>query len=159
MSRCPCGSERNYSHCCGPFIEQQLLPETPEQLMRSRYTAYNLANSTYIKSTMSGRALSNFNEAEAQKWAKSLCWLGLNVIDSSIEQSELGFVEFKVRFIDRNHLCVMHERSEFHKREQQWLYVDGIDKTVDDTKRKQKIARNSSCPCGSARKFKNCHEI
>lgn len=158
MLRCPCGLN-SYTLCCSLFIDKQHTPETPEQLMRSRYTAYTLANSSYIKNTMTGKALSNFNESEAQKWAKSVFWLGLDVVSSNMENNECGFVEFKVRFIERNQLHLMHECSEFHKINNQWFYVDGVNKTVHDKERKQKIARNSSCPCGSGKKFKNCHEL
>ncbi len=39
LSLCPCGSGTFYTKCCGVFHGGEL-PKTPEQLMRSRYTAY-----------------------------------------------------------------------------------------------------------------------
>src|SRR5262249_12642121 len=48
---CPCQSGQNLDQCCGPFIAGEAFPETAEQLMRSRYTAYTQANLGYIKKT------------------------------------------------------------------------------------------------------------
>ena len=61
MTTCPCGSKKNYADCCQPFIELKKIPETPEQLMRSRYTAYTQANMDYIVRTMRGKAAADFD--------------------------------------------------------------------------------------------------
>jgi len=37
---CPCGSQKTYESCCGNFHSGLALPETAEELMRSRYSAY-----------------------------------------------------------------------------------------------------------------------
>lgn len=37
---CPCQSGHQYADCCGKFHLREAFPETAEQLMRSRYTAY-----------------------------------------------------------------------------------------------------------------------
>ena len=37
---CPCGSGELYEKCCGVYHSGAAVPETPEQLMRSRYSAY-----------------------------------------------------------------------------------------------------------------------
>ena len=71
MSLCPCGSQHLYDSCCGLYLDKKQKPQTPEQLMRSRYTAYSVANIDYIKNTMQGNPLIGFNEQEAEKWAKS----------------------------------------------------------------------------------------
>ena len=47
---CPCGGE-DLETCCGRFIHGAEQPQTPEQLMRSRYTAYALAEETYLRAT------------------------------------------------------------------------------------------------------------
>lgn len=155
MSLCPCGSQNTYALCCGLYLEQGQTPQTPEQLMRSRYTAYSLAKIEYIKTTMAGNALLSFNEADAYDWAKSVIWAGLEVIQAYLETSEKGFVEFSARFIERNQLKALHEVSEFHKKNNTWLYVDGTNRELIHSK--QKISRNAPCPCGSGKKFKNCH--
>lgn len=158
MSLCPCGSQTTYDQCCGIYIDTKVYPQTPEQLMRSRYTAYSLANIDYIIKTMKGIPLTNFNANEAKEWAQSITWLRLQVLQAYLETPEKGFVEFSAAFIDRNTLKVIHELSEFHKENDVWFYVHGINKELPDKKNKHKIARNSPCPCGNGKKFKNCHE-
>lgn len=157
MSHCPCGSQQTYERCCELFIEKKQSPHTPEQLMRSRYTAYSQANIDYIKNTMKGKQLIGFDELESKKWAQEVTWLSLKVINSYLETPEKGFVEFSVCLMEGNQLKTIHELSEFHLENNVWLYVDGENKLLPIKNNKQKIARNSPCPCGSGKKFKNCH--
>lgn len=158
MSLCPCGSTKEYEACCGIFLDQHNIPDTPEKLMRSRYTAYSLAKTDYIRQTMSGKALMGFDESDAKKWAQRILWIGLEVKQCYLETPEKGYVEFVARFLDNNQLKKIHELSEFHKENNQWYYVNGINKETLTLKNKPKIGRNSLCPCGSGKKFKNCHE-
>lgn len=158
MSHCPCGTQKTYEQCCGLLLEHKQTAQTPEQLMRSRYTAYSLAKIDYIKNTMAGKPLISFNESEARTWAKNVIWIGLEVIQSYVETPQKGFVEFIATFIDHNRLQTIHELSEFHKENDNWFYVDGINRQLSEKINKQKIGRNSPCPCGSNKKFKNCHE-
>ena len=51
MPHCSCGSGRDYVTCCQPYVEGRAHPETPEALMRSRYTAYTMADIDYIEKT------------------------------------------------------------------------------------------------------------
>lgn len=48
---CPCCSGRKLDACCGPFVGGSSLPETAEQLMRSRFAAYVLKKAEYIVET------------------------------------------------------------------------------------------------------------
>jgi len=154
MSLCPCGSKNPYENCCGLYLEQNKLPDAPEQLMRSRYTAYTLGRIDYIKNTMKGKALIGFDADETKKSTQFITWIGLEVIQSFMKNPDLGFVEFSARFLEQKQIKVIHELSEFHKENGIWYYVDGITpKKIN----KPQIGRNSPCPCGSGKKFKNCH--
>ncbi|CEG56201.1 YchJ family protein [Legionella fallonii] len=157
MSHCPCGSEKSYEQCCGLFIEQKQIPQTPEQLMRSRYTAYSLAKTDYIKNTMKGKALTGFDEAEVKAWAQCVTLVGLKVIQAYDETSDKGFVEFSARFKEGSQFRKIHELSEFHKENGVWYYVAGQHQDAAVKNNKQKTSRNNPCPCGSGKKFKNCH--
>jgi SEC-C motif domain protein len=152
---CPCDSQKNYLSCCEPFITGKQSPETPEALMRSRYSAYTMANIDYIKETMRGNALAGFQELDARRWAKRVNWIKLNVLKSVIESSGIGYVEFEASFVDGSHLKSIHEKSEFIFEKGRWYYIGGKHLPTADIE--QIISRTTDCPCGSRRKFKNCH--
>ncbi|CAM4394028.1 MAG: hypothetical protein LEGION0403_FIIPPAGN_00781 [Legionella sp.] len=157
MTHCPCGTQKTYEQCCGLYLEKKQLPQTPEQLMRSRYTAYSLANIDYIKNTMKGQMLVGFNSIEAEQWANSVTWLGLEVLSAEPPDSDTGFVEFCARLMDHGQAKVIHELSEFHREDGSWFYVNGVNKEKPAKIKKQQISRNGPCPCGSGKKYKNCH--
>ncbi len=156
ISICPCGSEKSYLSCCGQYIEQQQLPDTPEQLMRSRYTAYTMVNIDYISKTMQGSAALHFDPTSAKNRTEQVQWLKLEVLRSYIDSNNQnqGFVEFKAFYRLANQEHCLHELSEFHLQNGQWYYVDG---QVDfKSPNKIKVNRNEPCSCGSGKKYKKC---
>ncbi len=153
MSVCPCGSQRKYNSCCGVYLDGKKIPASPEALMRSRYAAYSLANIEYIKKTMRGKPLIGFDEAEAIRWAKSAVWLGLRIVQTSLKQDDIGYVEFIAQFMEGDKIKSIHETSEFHREDEAWFYVDGVQQPTTNVT----VSRNMPCPCGSQKKFKNCH--
>lgn len=122
---CPCKSGKECANCCELFITRINLPETPEQLMRSRYTAYSQANIDYIMSTMKDEALKDFDALSAKQWAESVTWVKLKVIRAYVDSAipESGFVEFKAYYRYKKQMHVMHEFSEFKKIDNQWFYI------------------------------------
>ncbi len=153
MTGCPCGSKNDYATCCEPYLNHKQQPETPEALMRSRYTAYCLSDIDYIQKTMRGRALVGFDAVNSKLWATRVNWIKLTVLDTSLDSRHKGHVEFIATFMDGHILKSIHEKSEFIQEAGRWYYVDGVQfQTVTKT-----IARNGVCPCGSQRKYKNCH--
>jgi SEC-C motif-containing protein len=100
--------------------------------MKSRYTAFTKGNIDYIEKTMQGPASVEFNFEETQKWANSVTWLGLEIIDpratshgSSAGSDVIAYVEFKAKFREKGKLQTLHELSEFHFIDGRWFYVDG----------------------------------
>lgn len=159
MKLCPCGSENDYLTCCGVYIKEEALPKTPEALMRSRYTAYTLGNIAYIKKTMRGKPLLNFDDEKVAAWAKNAQWLGLEIIRSSLDAHDenLGFVEFIASFREKNKVRTIHEHSQFQCIDGRWFYKDGQHSKPSPSPPKQTTPRNAPCPCGGGKKFKNCH--
>ena len=51
MSLCPCGSKNTYQQCCESAHLNHSAVETPEQLMRSRYSAHVLGLVDYVVAT------------------------------------------------------------------------------------------------------------
>lgn len=125
-TNCNCGSDKNYQFCCGQYISGAKLPELPEQLMRSRYTAYSTSNIDYIAMTMCGKAMDGFNKQEAEIWSKQVTWQKLEIISAKLASKIKGFVTFKAYFMDNQQQMILHEISEFHYINSRWFYVDGV---------------------------------
>ncbi|WP_113906779.1 YchJ family protein [Aliidiomarina celeris] len=115
---CPCGSGQAYASCCEPLHLQQQVAQTPEQLMRSRYSAFALANAAYLmqtwhKSTRPVLKLENNPE-----------WVKLQVLSSSAKGNQ-GFVHFRAFYHDGENLQMLDEKSRFVCEQGQWFYLDG----------------------------------
>jgi SEC-C motif-containing protein len=124
--------------------------------MRSRYTAYTQANIDYIANTMKAPANEDFNPEEARTWATSIEWLRLEILQST-QDNNTGMVEFLAYYSHQGKKFILHEISDFRREEGRWYYVDGKQPDKKPQMRSEKkIARNDSCPCGSAKKYKKC---
>jgi len=157
MTACPCCSGKKYADCCGLFIDDAKLPATPEQLMRSRYTAYTQANVAYIARTMKSPAIDEFEEDDARAWALSVKWIKLEVLDSGVREDQ-GFVEFIAHFSQHGKRQSLHEASEFQRLDGEWYYLDGKQPAAKARIPASaiQIGRNDPCHCGSGKKFKKC---
>lgn len=104
---------------------------------------------------MKGVILKNFDPPTAKKWAESVKWLSLEVVNAPEvnKGDDKGQVEFVASYLMQDRLQNIHEISEFQLDDGRWYYVDGQDVKRDTT---EKIGRNDSCPCGSNKKFKKC---
>lgn len=167
IQQCPCGAKNDYVQCCGQFISGEAVPQTPEQLMRSRYTAYTTANVDYIQSTMREDALESFDRKESLNWARNSKWIGLKIISASeINTSDVeGNVEFIASYIQNHQIQHLREHSKFKKEDGRWYFVgdyitNDSDTVYEPESFKQatgtKIGRNDACHCGSGKKFKKC---
>ena len=118
---CKCGSGANAEDCCLPLINGEIVADTPEKLMRSRYVAYSMANIPYIVATMRDNALVDYDDNEAFEWASRVKWLKLEVL-ASTENT----VTFKAYYLDENLKAQVHyEHSTFKFENNKWFYVDG----------------------------------
>ena len=155
MSSCPCGSNKSLDACCSPFISGDKTPATPEELMRSRYTAYTQHDIDYIKRTMKAPALNKFDEKSASDWLDRVEWIKLEVVDCS-QKEDMGFVEFIAHMSVNKQRHVLHELSEFHRVDGQWFYVDGNSPKIKAPIKVERVGRNDACLCGSGVKYKKC---
>lgn len=156
---CFCGSQKDYSDCCGPYLKDEKFAPTPEALMRSRYSAYVQGNLDYIAETMRGKAAENFDLVLSKARSDESEWLGLQVLKAPpVSPSDtVGFVEFIARYKSHGLEVAMHELSEFHLENGRWYYVDGkIFNTPSQTQNSSKPGRNDPCSCGSGKKYKKC---
>ena len=155
MEPCPCCSEKPYTECCYRFIEGGQIPSSAEELMRSRYTAYTQANVDYIERTMKPPVADRFDKDNAKQWAERVEWQKLEV--TNVYQHNLhGFVEFAAHYRDDQTRHVIVEKSEFHKIDGVWYYVDGTSPKIKLPTTVTHIGRNDPCMCGSGKKYKKC---
>ena len=141
---CPCGSTADETACCGPLLSGERKAATPEQLMRSRYTAYVRGAIDYLVAT---HATPSERSAIAAR-SKETTWRGLEII--AIERGGTGDTEGIVEFVARGEVggvpFAQRERSRFRRVAGRWSYLDAVIP-----------GRNDPCPCGSGQKFKRCH--
>jgi SEC-C motif-containing protein len=122
---CPCCSNKPFESCCAPYLSGMIKAPTPEALMRSRYTAYSQANIDYIAHTMTGPAAEGFNPEDGRKWAKSIRWVKLEVLSSSLNGDQ-GEVSFKAYYVKKNKPYILAERSLFRKIHGEWKYLSSL---------------------------------
>lgn len=144
---CPCQSGKQYQYCCYP-IHQGTAAVTPEQLMRSRYSAFSLGLAAYLEFSLASEFRTpNLKQELETNFAPHMIWVGLK-IHSAIEQK----VHFSAYFIADSQLCELEEISDFEKQQGHWKYTSGELINHDP----QTLSRNQPCPCGSGKKFKQC---
>lgn len=116
---CPCGGSA-YEDCCGRYIDDGEIPETAEQLMRSRYSAYVLHKEPYLKATWheSTRPAETIAQDDGTKW------LGLEV-KKHLQAGDEATVEFVARYKVGGRAHRLHEVSRFVREDGRWFYVDG----------------------------------
>lgn len=130
---CPCGLPAPYAQCCGRWHAGPLHLQAPsaEALMRSRYSAYALGLSDYLRDTWHPRTRPNAVELE-QPGPR---WLGLEVRgqralpDAQGERSEpvaQAEVEFVARCKQGGRATRLHETSRFLRENGHWFYLDGV---------------------------------
>lgn len=121
---CPCGSGRDHAACCGRYIEGGRLPDTAEQLMRSRYTAYVLARQDYLQQTWHPSTRPADLGAAVTDAVK---WLGLQIkrTQAGGAGDSEGLVEFVARYKVGGKAERLHEASRFVRENGRWLYLDG----------------------------------
>ena len=119
---CICGSEKMFEKCCGRFLTQGQFAKTPEQLMRSRYSAYALGGygeyllKTWLPSMARGLSVIDLSQ-------KNNDWYRLEVLDKS-QQGDNGMVEFKAYYRSADNAeAFMQEKSIFKRVKGRWLYV------------------------------------
>ena len=121
QKNCHCGNQTLLEKCCQPYINGIEKPATAEQLMRSRYSAYLIANADYLVATTHLSTRKFHEKADILGWAKSNNWQKLEVLESNE-----NFVSFKAYFLDENSKPQVHfEKSGFIFENETWFYVDG----------------------------------
>lgn len=123
MRHCPCGTNVAIDECCGRFLGGSAVPATPEQLMRSRYTAFATGDATYLADTWHPGTRPDDVGVDG-----GIRWEGLEIVDAPpvAADANRGAVEFRASWRDGGARGVMHERSRFVRQSGRWWYLDGV---------------------------------
>jgi SEC-C motif-containing protein len=129
---CPCGGASpeasgkrlpKYTECCGRFIEDGEAPATAMELMRSRYTAYVIGSTDYLRATWSDATCPQDLDASADSATR---WLGLQIKRHTAIDSDHAEVEFIARYKVGGRAHRLHETSRFERDNAgRWRYIDG----------------------------------
>ena len=122
---CYCGSLKPYKNCCEIAHNQLAQVKTAEQLMRSRYSAFVLANGDYLMESHHSSTRPIKEKKAITNWAKSVQWIKLEVLETSKgkEQDNEGTVTFNAYFYENGSVEVIHEKSAFIKENNNWKYL------------------------------------
>lgn len=151
---CPCGSQQPYQHCCQAVIGGRQPARSAEALMRSRYSAFVMAEADYLIASTQPEYRQNLNRESMID--PQIRWLRLQIIDTrqGMASDHQGQVRFIATFVEGGQFRTLEENSNFSRIDQHWYYRDG------DTRVKTfKPLRNAPCPCGSTLKFKHCCRV
>jgi SEC-C motif-containing protein len=119
---CPCGSNKNHTACCAPYVESNTPAPTAEALMRSRYTAYTLLREDYLLATWHTSTRPTSLDLAADAATK---WIGLEVKRHEQQDTDHATVEFIARYKVNGRAHRLHEVSRFVREDGRWFYVDG----------------------------------
>jgi SEC-C motif-containing protein len=173
--KCFCGSEHSFNNCCQVFIEQKaiksIFPQRPEELMRSRFSAYAIGNSQYIYDTYAKQSQALQSVKEINDGGEFCLWIALIIhasnangitIDLAKNEGIEQFVEFSAFYITNSTLCELRENSRFIVENSQWRYIDG---DIIEHSEIMQIKQKDLCPCNNyptawsikkGKKFKQC---
>ncbi|MGB5417867.1 YchJ family protein [Algibacter sp.] len=122
---CYCGNNKTYQKCCEIYHKNGGKTETCQQLMRSRYSAFVLANGNYLMETHHSKTRPIKEKNAIIKWAKSVQWIKLEVLETSkgMQNDTEGTVTFNAYFYENGKVDVIHEKSTFIKDNNYWKYL------------------------------------
>lgn len=126
-SPCPCNREKSYDTCCMLFHYGRAKPETAEQLMRSRYTAYFFRLIDYLVETTHPDKREKGLAQELDKTSWDPKWRKLQIISTSKggKEDKTGKVEFIASYSLHGEKGELHEKSRFRRFKGKWMYLDG----------------------------------
>lgn len=126
---CPCGSGQTYEHCCGPFHEGEKQPKHAKDLMRSRYSAYELNLPDYIIETTHPQNPDYL--ANRQVWSEDIAFFsnhtdfsGLEILFAE-EKGSTAYVTFRAILFQEGKDATITEKSIFERVDGKWLYKKG----------------------------------
>lgn len=129
---CPCGGGR-YGSCCGPLHRQERMAQTAEQLMRSRYSAFALAEVEHLLRTQPSEEPLPQRRRSLEATCRQLRWrrLVLLATEAGGPDDLEGTVTFEAHYSAGGQRGVLRERSRFGRvggcAGGAWLYLEALE--------------------------------
>jgi SEC-C motif-containing protein len=134
-SECPCGGAAanlrsgakppRFALCCGRYIDGGEAAPTALELMRSRYSAYVLGASDYLRATWAPQTCPADLDATPDA-PDAPRWLGLQIKRFAAQDETHAEVEFVARYKVGGRAHRLQELSRFVRGDDgRWRYVDG----------------------------------
>lgn len=114
---CPCGSGKSYLACCSRLHLGKIAAESPEQLMRARYSAFARGDVVFLLKTWSRSTRPRQLTLDLREK-----WLGLTI--EAVDE-KAATVRFAARYEADGRAGVLRETSRFRREDGAWVYVDG----------------------------------
>jgi SEC-C motif-containing protein len=156
---CDCGSNLEYSVCCGPLISGKKTAATADELLRARYTAFARHEIDFVLNSHHSKTRHDVKREEIEDWSKNSQWHGLQIaqIEGGKATDDKATIVFCARYTAEGKEQEHWEQSFFEKEDGQWRFFDAKGVHVGTYRRAEpKVGRNDACPCGSGKKFKKC---
>lgn len=118
--QCPCGSTATYERCCAQYHTGAAHAPTPEALMRSRYSAFALGLTGYLKWTWATETCPKDLELDPKQ-----NWTRLRILAAPPALHVRGTVHFRAHYKYGTQRDFLEEDSRFEIRGGRWVYVDG----------------------------------
>ncbi|AXE25280.1 hypothetical protein C0216_19145 [Streptomyces globosus] len=126
---CPCGLPAAYADCCGRFHSGAGQAPTAELLMRSRFSAFAVGDTSYLmRSWHPATRPDRLDLDPEQRWVK-LDILGTD--RGGLFETE-GSVEFRAHYREGRHTGSLHENSAFSREGGAWVYVGPLSPVAFD---------------------------
>ncbi|MCU1641249.1 MAG: protein YchJ [Nocardia sp.] len=122
-AECPCGLPANYADCCGRLHRGAAQANTAEQLMRSRFSAFAVADEAYLL-----RSWDPATRPADVDFDPGMQWERLEIIGATGGgpfHTE-GTVEFRAHYRSGGTAGELHENSRFRRDNGAWVYLDGV---------------------------------
>jgi SEC-C motif-containing protein len=156
---CPCGSGESFDQCCGPILRGDRPADSPQQLMRARYTAYVRHEIDFLHDSTAPAAREQLDRQATENWSRQADWHSLEILgtEGGSGSDDDGTVEFIARYSLQGNPVEHHEIATFERQQGRWYFVDSLEPKQTPYRRAMpKIGPNDPCPCGSGRKYKKC---
>lgn len=151
---CSCGSGKDFALCCEPVITRKQPAASAEHLMRARFTGHVADAAEFLHTSYLPTSTQPF---VPEPDTAPLGWTRL-VIHAHEPEVRPGVsnVDFTAYYVDKGAEGALHEKSEFHFLNGNWIFARTLRQGPAPVKSAVKAGRNDPCPCGSGKKYKQC---